>query len=91
MESQFNVYSVYDIKAQRYGPLFEATNDEVAARQFAQMMKNIEPLFRPEYKLFFLGIFDFVSGDLRQEERPKEIPVIYDVSQIKVNRGGKDE
>lgn len=82
MESQFNVYSVYDIKAQRYGPLYEATNNEVAARQFTQMIKSVQPLFRAEFKLFLIGFFDFVSGDLVQNERPIEVPVIYDITKI---------
>lgn len=90
MESQFNVYSVYDIKALRYGPMFEAVNDEIAARQYVNMLKHVQPLFRPEYKLFFLGIFDFISGDLRQDERPREVPVIYDVTNINYKPEEKD-
>lgn len=82
MDSIFNVYSIYDIKAQKYGPLFEATNDEVAARQFVQVLQKIQPIFRTEYKLYKIGSFDFVSGSLDQNEKPFEIPLIYNVDKI---------
>lgn len=78
MESGYYVYSVYDIKAQRYGPLYEAINDEVASRNFIGLMCNVEPIFRPEYRLFRIGYFDFISGELVQNEKPSEVPVVYD-------------
>lgn len=82
MDSQFLVYSVYDVKAQRYGPLFEAGNDEVAGRQFVHLMQSIQPIFRPEYQLFCVGFFDFVTGELSQNQPPKQIPLVYDLEKI---------
>lgn len=86
MESQFNVYSVYDIKALRYGPLFEASNNEVASRQFVQMLSGVKELFRPEYKLFLIGFFDYVSGELVQNEKPIEVPVVYNIQKLGENK-----
>lgn len=77
MESYFRVFSAYDVKAERFGPLFEATNDQVAAREFMLLLRNIEPEFRGEYKLFFIGTFDFVSGEMKQDIKPQEIAVNY--------------
>lgn len=82
MDSQFLIYSVYDIKAQRYGPLFEAQNDEVASRQFVNLIQGIQAIFRPEYQLFCVGFFDFITGELSQNQPPKQIVVMYDINKL---------
>lgn len=76
MESIFKLYSVNDSKAKRFGPLFEAVNDEVAARKFIQVMRSVEQPFREEYGLYYIGEFDFVNGGLIQSEPPRLVPVI---------------
>lgn len=82
MENQYFVYSVYDRKAERYGPLFEALNHEVAARQYVQMMKDVLPLFRGEYGLFCVGKFNFITGEFVQDTLNEEVPVSYDFKRL---------
>ncbi|WNK14103.1 MAG: nonstructural protein [Microvirus sp.] len=77
MESTNSLYSVYDVKAQRYGPMFESQNDAVAGRQFAQVLTGITEQFRSEYKLMKLGTIDFITGELCQLEKPYEVPNPY--------------
>lgn len=67
-----NVYTVYDEKAEQFGPLFEAVNDEVATRSFLQMMDKVHPSAKNDYILEKVGEFDTNSGDM-QAEVPQEV------------------
>lgn len=52
-----NLYSVWDKKAEEYGPVFMAKNDAVAKRSFNNMMKE-QPVNSEEYQLCWVGEFD---------------------------------
>lgn len=62
-----NAYSVYDVKAELYGPLFLLKSHGEALRGFQDLCedKNTMPGRHPgDFKLVQLGTFDDVSGRL---------------------------
>ena len=54
--SKFNVYTLYDIKAEEAGPPFVALTDEVAVRNICLTLKDT--LYPEDYKLMHIGIYD---------------------------------
>lgn len=62
MDNYLNVYSIYDKVAARYGPLYEATNDAVAVRQYRNSMEKVNVAFKTDYILYRIGHFDCISG-----------------------------
>lgn len=55
------IYVIYDKVAEEYGPLFEAVNDNVAARSFVQTIRNQN---LSEYQLVCVGErHDYHLGD----------------------------
>lgn len=53
-----NLYTVYDILAEKYGPVFESVNDAVATRQFRNMLKDMPDISKEDFQLVKLGYFD---------------------------------
>lgn len=49
------MYVVYDYVAQTSGPIFEARNDGVALRNFAEYLSKVPDLYREEQELFCVG------------------------------------
>lgn len=62
---KMRVYSIYDIKAEEYGPLFLAKNDDVAGRMIKNQFKDL--LYPQDYDLYCVGLFDVESGYLNGE------------------------
>lgn len=63
------LFSVYDRKAQEFGLLFEAKNEDVAIRQFKNMLAN-DRLYPPEdYNLYSFGEFNREKGDFTLNKR----------------------
>lgn len=56
------VYSICDIKAEEYGPLFLAKNDEIAFRMCKAQFKDVE--YPQDYQLDCVGYFDTEKGCL---------------------------
>lgn len=53
-------YAVKDKVAEEFGPLYGAKNDNVAIRNFKQLIdKTITP---DDYELWYIGTFDYVDG-----------------------------
>lgn len=52
-----NLYAIWDKKAEEYGPVFTAKNDEVAKRNFNALIKD-QPIHPEEYQLCWVGEFD---------------------------------
>lgn len=77
MDNEFLLYSVFDTMAKRFGPIFEAVTDEVAARQFIKMMDKVDVRFQPEYELFRVAKFNNVSGLVLPEVHPERVFVAY--------------
>ena len=51
-------YVIFDKAAERSGPLFEAENDAVAARQFRATIQGTREIVADDYDLYFVGIYD---------------------------------
>lgn len=52
------VYVIYDIVAKEAGPLFTAKNDDVAARNFRQLLAHENVEDPKEYQLMCVGEYD---------------------------------
>jgi len=97
------VYSVQDVVAEEFGPLFQCVNDVVALKRYLVMIKGfmmeemrafgfVDGSNYERYRLHSVGVFDRIEGKLMPECR--EIEVLFDVDNLvnKMNeRGVKDE
>lgn len=52
-----NLYSIKDILAEEYGPIFEAKNDAVATRSYKQLVEK-NKLNTSEFVLYYVGKFE---------------------------------
>lgn len=52
------VYSIYDKVAKESGPLFFAKNEEVAQRQFNNVLGDFDEVRKSEYELILIGTFE---------------------------------
>lgn len=57
-----NLYSVFDILAKEYGPVFQAKNDAVASRNFKNFFIDNAVSNPEEYQLWQLGEYDVDEG-----------------------------
>lgn len=55
-------YSVRDVEAQEYGPVFQAKNDAVANRNFLTILKGTA--VPSAFRLHRLGVFDTETGEM---------------------------
>lgn len=68
------VLSVYDLKAQEYGPLYLARTEQVGARMFADAVlggpaDSTLRRYPEDFVLRYVGEFDEGTGDLSSGER----------------------
>ena len=47
-----DLYCVFDVLAEKASPPFFADNDDVAVRQFRQLVEPLPPFARKDFKLF---------------------------------------
>jgi len=73
MDTQLRLYTILDTTAEKFGPLYESVNDMTAARNFSQIMKRVQPEFRSEYELYFVGTWDTINGLITAENRPVKV------------------
>lgn len=59
-----NLYSLMDLAADEYGPPFIAKTNEVALRQFKQLIGTVPADSRTDYRLVLIGTFDVATGDV---------------------------
>lgn len=52
------LYTVYDRVAEQCGPVFEARNSGIAARNFRQLMRTVPKVDLDVYDLVKLGVMD---------------------------------
>lgn len=57
------LYSIKDIVAEEFGPIFTANNDDVAKRSFSFVLATAS-ISQEELSLFRLASFDETSGDV---------------------------
>lgn len=63
------IYVIYDKVAEEYGPLFEAVNDNVAARSFVNTIRNQNPA---EYQLVCVGSRYDIHVEAKEGMEPPE-------------------
>lgn len=81
-----NVYSIFDTKAQAYGPLFTRGRDEEAVRLVEDMLSDSSSLVArhpDDYKLFRLGTFDAFAGKLVGDNAPVFVANCVDLVKVK--------
>lgn len=59
-----NVYTILDRAAEEYGPPFIAKNDEVAKRNFVNLLNEVPAHVKKDYELIRIGNFNTESGNL---------------------------
>jgi hypothetical protein len=60
-------YSIFDKKAKFFSTPFTQVNDDVAIREFSDLVRDetLQPFKHPEdYKLYVLGSWDDQTGDI---------------------------
>ena len=60
---KYGLYVVHDAVAEDSGPPFQAVNDQVAKRQFAQLLENAPETTKADYLLFRIAEWD--SSDMQ--------------------------
>jgi len=71
-----NAYCILDIKSKIYNSPHFLINDAVAIRQFQMVIMDKESMlskFPEDYRLYRVGKFDMLTGNLDQEQAPQEI------------------
>lgn len=56
------VYAIRDDLAEEYGPLFEASSDAVALRNYKHLMSTVDEFSRNDYTLWRFGCFKQMDG-----------------------------
>lgn len=57
-------FSVEDVKAQQFGPLFPARNVDVAKRMFKTLLREVDPDYYGDYWLHPVVEFDDSDGSI---------------------------
>lgn len=68
-----HVYSVYDKKADMFGPLFLSNNDETAKRDVQNLLQNPNSTlsqFPGDFDIMLLGNFNDSTGVLQPMDHP---------------------
>lgn len=66
-----NLYTLYDKVAERYAPVFTATNDATAMRSIAKLFHSQPTANMSDYMLYHVGDFDPLDGCLGGSEVPR--------------------
>lgn len=83
---ELKIFSVYDEKAQVYRSPFYLKHKGEAMRSFSDLVNDDKTIINkhPEdYKLYYLGVFDDVSGKMGSRDTPE---FICNASDFKVER-----
>lgn len=68
-----NLYIIYDRVAEEAGPVFNAVNDAVAGRSYRNLVKDMDPEAKLEYRLYRIATFETKTMSLTCEVNPVEI------------------
>lgn len=88
------IYTIYDVVADEYAPLFTAVNDQVAARAFRKLLSEVTD--KQDFVLRCLGYFDLEGIDPHDSwnmvthillEEPREIVLNALTGQIESSGG----
>lgn len=64
-----NLYSLKDVVADEYGPVFEAKNDDVAIRVCKQIPQKSPDIVLSDFELYRIGDFDHEKGYFSTEKQ----------------------
>ena len=65
------LYSICDTVAEEFGEPFLAVNDAIAVRCFHLGLSKVDPMVKPDYRLYQVGFFDIESGMISENVRLK--------------------
>lgn len=73
-----NLYSIFDVKASKYGPIISFENDNTAIRSFMEMLisgdkNSLLALYPTDYLLYCVGSFDQDTGLVATNPAPLHI------------------
>lgn len=73
-----NLYSIFDTKANKYGPIISFENDNTAIRSFMEMLisgdrNSLLALYPTDYLLFCVGTYDQDTGIVNSIPAPAHI------------------
>lgn len=71
MTDKLRLYTIRDIVAGEFGPVYESKNDEVAVRQYQMVINKTE--FKDDYTLYYIGDFDKETGILYPVGKPVDV------------------
>ena len=74
MSNKFNIYTIYDKKAEEAGPLFIAVNDSVAVRNVCLTLSD--QLYPEDYELVQIGEYDSKSMSVCSCGQYREMPFL---------------
>ena len=66
-EKMETLFCVFDDLAKKASPPFFADNDDVAVRQFRQLIEPLPPFARKDFKLFRIGEMDVETMEIYLE------------------------
>lgn len=75
-EQRFEVFAIFDMKAERYGQPFLAQNTEVAVRSFRHSVNNPESQansYPEDFVLFRLAKWSDITGEYENELSPVSV------------------
>lgn len=65
-----NIYTIKDVAANQFGPVFEAANDRVATRNFRELCKDSDYFL--DFSLYCIAECDHETGEVRTFGAPDE-------------------
>lgn len=68
------LYSIKDVVADEFGPIYEAVNDGVAIRNFSKILQEVT--YPEDFELYKVGEFDVKTGEI--------MPCMYNVEKPKL-------
>lgn len=73
-----NLYSIFDVKASKYGPIISFQNDNTAIRSFMEMLisgdkNSLLALYPTDYLLYCVGSFDQDTGLVTSLPAPQHV------------------
>ena len=72
-EKMETLFCVFDDLAKKASPPFFADNDDVAVRQFRQLVEPLPPFARKDFKLFRIGEMDVETMEIYLVGSPVQI------------------
>jgi len=84
----FNLYSIKDVVADEFGPVFQSVNDGVAVRSAVNVLKSAEN--PADYELYRIGAFNSDTGALAPEHAERINFILSPDRKIAVLEGGNE-